>query len=162
MKAIIAHNKLGFIGKDGGLPWKSKEDLQHFKNLTMGQKLLVGFNTAKNLPPLKGREIIVDDRSEINDLDSIDWCIGGKKTYEKYCHLFTELHVSIIDNQSFGDTVYPNLRNLNPECEIFYYHYSDNSQEDKSKRDKEIADFDSSIAFFKENYLDETEDKKLK
>lgn len=97
--------------------------MEHFKNLTIGQKLLVGFNTAKSLPPLKGREIIVDDRSKIIDIDSIDWCIGGKKTYEKYCHLFTELHVSIINDTTFGDTIYPNFRNLNPDCKIIYYNF---------------------------------------
>lgn len=125
LRAIIAHNTIGFIGKDGGLPWKSKKDLEHFKNLTIGQKLLVGFNTAKSLPPLKGREIIVDDRSKIIDIDSIDWCIGGKKTYEKYCHLFTEIHISRIDNNDIGDTLFPNLQNINPYCKIFTYCFEE-------------------------------------
>ena len=63
MKAIIAKNKLGYIGIDGELPWKSKEDLKHFKELTMGGKLLVGYTTAQKLPTLFGREVIVDDEN---------------------------------------------------------------------------------------------------
>lgn len=123
LKAIIAHNKLGFIGLNGTLPWRSREDLKHFKDLTLGSKLLVGYNTYKNLPPLKDRELIIDDRYELIDTKNIDWCIGGKKTYEKYCHLFTELHVSIINDETIGDTIYPNLKNLNPNCKIIYYNF---------------------------------------
>jgi dihydrofolate reductase len=123
MKAIISHNKFGFIGLNGELPWRSREDLKHFKDLTIGCKLLVGYNTSINLPPLKDRELVIDDRYNLIETDLIDWCIGGKKTYEKYCHLFTELHVSIIDDETIGDTVYPNLINLNKDCKIIYYHF---------------------------------------
>ena len=123
MKAIIAQNLLYFIGLNGELPWRCREDLKHFKALTADSKLLVGYNTASELPPLKGREVIVDERDVEIDLNSIDWCIGGKKTYEKYCHLFTELHVSIIDDDTVGDTLYPSLLNINPNCKYFYYHF---------------------------------------
>ena len=126
LRAIIAHNIYGYIGLNGELPWRSSADLKHFKELTNGAKLLVGFNTANKLPPLKGREVILDDRSVLIDLDSIDWCIGGKKTYEKYCHLFTELHVSIINDTTVGDTKYPDFRNLNPDCKITYYNFDVN------------------------------------
>jgi dihydrofolate reductase len=137
MKAIIAHNVFGDIGLNGSLPWKSREDLRHFKKLTNGCKLLVGYNTSTNLPPLKGREIIIDDRYNLIETDLIDWCIGGKKTYEKYCHLFTELHVSIIIDQTIGDTTYPNFRLLNPECKVSYYIF----QTDKTILDWYVKGF---------------------
>lgn len=121
MKAIIAVNNKQYIGLNNKLLWKSKEDLKHFKQLTEGQSLLVGYNTFTELPPLKNRTLIIDQRSEFL---SADWCIGGKKTYEKYCHLFTELHISKIDNDDIGDTEYPNLENLNPECKVFTYYFS--------------------------------------
>jgi len=123
MKAIIATNNLNVIGVKGKLPWKSKEDLNHFKEMTMGGTILVGYNTAQNLPPLKGRTIIVDDKDTIMDCSDIDWCCGGRKTYEKYCHLFTELHVSIIDDYTLGDTIFPELKNMNDNCTIHYYKY---------------------------------------
>ena len=122
MKAILAMNNLAMIGLNLGLPWKSnKEDFNHFKELTKGQTLLVGYNTFKTLPPLKGRNIILD--SPNIDLSIIDWCIGGKYTYEKYAHLFNELHISHINDNSIGDTLFPNFSNLNPNCKIFNYYF---------------------------------------
>ena len=122
MKAIIAVNKEGYIGLKGKLPWgKNSDDLKHFKKLTYGQTLLVGHNTLLELPILKDRILIMDIKGEIN-LD-VDWCIGGKKTYEKYAPYFTELHISYIDDSTSGDTKFPDLHNLNPECDIFNYYF---------------------------------------
>ena len=123
MKAIIAVNNLGYIGLNNKLLWSSSGDLSHFVKLTMGQKLLVGYNTSLELPPLKNRTILIDNRDE---LLGADWCIGGKKTYEKYAHLFTELHISHIDDNNIGDVMFPDLKNLNPECKIFNYHFKTN------------------------------------
>jgi dihydrofolate reductase len=125
MKAIIAVNNLGYIGKDNTLLWKCSEDLKHFKNLTTGGKLLVGYNTSLKLPPLKNREILVDNRYDNREILILecDWCIGGKKTYETLCHLFTELHISHINDSKIGDTTFPELKNLNPDCKIFNYYF---------------------------------------
>lgn len=124
MRAIIAKNNLGFIGLNGGLPWKCKKDLQHFKRLTLGHILLVGYNTLQTLPDLKGR-IIAPDIKGLKPSDNFDnyICIGGAKTYEKYCHLFTELHISQIFDETVGDTLYPDLTNINPDCKIFHYYF---------------------------------------
>ena len=121
MKSIIAKNNLSYIGLNNKLLWKSKEDLKHFKNLTLDCKLLVGYNTFQELPPLKDRTIILDIRDEF--ITDIDWCIGGKKTYEKYCHLFTELHISHINDNQIGDIMFPDFKNLNPNCKIFNYYF---------------------------------------
>jgi len=126
MKAVLAVNNGGFIGLNGELPWRSREDLKHFKELTMDGKLLVGYTTSQKLPPLKGREIIIDDETKDIDYSQIDWCCGGKYTYEKFCHLFTEIHISIIDDDTIGDTKFPELKNLNKNCKYFYYHYKTN------------------------------------
>jgi len=124
MKGIIAVNRKGWIGKNGKLPWHSSEDLQHFKSLTMGCKLLVGYNTASSLPALRGRELFICDRNMPHiDYSHIDWCIGGKRTYEKFCHMFTELHISHIDNDEEGDVSYPELRGLRPECKVIHYYF---------------------------------------
>jgi dihydrofolate reductase len=94
--------------------------------MTDGCTLLVGYNTASEMPPLPGRTVLVDDRGLDNDVSHIDWCIGGKKTYEKYQHLFTELHVSVIDNETIGDTEYPNFFKLNPDCKVIKYNFAEN------------------------------------
>jgi|ERR1044072_1115841 dihydrofolate reductase len=124
MKAILAVNNLGFIGLNNGLPWgtQAKADFRHFKAFTMGETLLVGYNTFQTLPPLKGRTIVLDERDKLM-LDGITICIGGKKTYEKYAPYFTELHISHIDDNSIGDTMMPDLSKLNPACRIHNYFF---------------------------------------
>jgi dihydrofolate reductase len=125
MKAIVAVNNLGFIGLNDKLLWYNKEDLLHFKKMTEGSTLLVGYRTAQALPPLRNRKLIVVDRIEnstIHYYDS-DWCIGGKKTYETFCDVFTELHISHIDNDEIGNVTFPNLSKLSSNCKIFNYHF---------------------------------------
>jgi len=121
MKGIIAVNKLGYIGVDNHLLWECKQDLNHFKEKTLNQRLLVGYNTSLLLPPLKNRELVIDIRNEL--ITDVDWCIGGKKTYEKYCEYFDELHISNINDYSIGDTMFPDLRKLNKECQVFTYNF---------------------------------------
>lgn len=136
MKAILAVNNLGFIGLKDGLPWRSKADFRHFKEMTMGGTLLVGSTTAATLPPLKGRRIVVAHRLmgfqqredgfwvlEGDEMVKIDWCIGGKYTYERFCPVFTELHISHINDNTIGDVGFPHFNSLNPECKIFNYNF---------------------------------------
>lgn len=136
MKAILAVNNLGYIGLGDGLPWRSRADFKHFKEMTMGGTLLVGSVTAATLPPLKGRKIVVVNRftpfiqredgfwvtDEFTPI-KVDWCIGGKYTYERFCGVFTELHISHINDNTIGDVMFPNLSSLNPECKIFNYNF---------------------------------------
>ena len=42
---VVAIADGGVIGKDGGLPWRIPEDLQHFKNATMGHAIIMGRKT---------------------------------------------------------------------------------------------------------------------
>lgn len=125
MKAIVAVNNLGFIGLNDKLLWYNKEDLLHFKKLTEHSSLLVGYRTSQALPPLRNRTLIVVDRIEhsTGHYYDADWCIGGKKTYEKFCDSFTELHISHIDNNEMGNVTFPDLSKLNPKCKIFNYHF---------------------------------------
>jgi dihydrofolate reductase len=124
ISAIIAVNNRNYIGLSGGLPWYNKEDLKHFKEKTKGGVLLVGFNTYIKLPKLQDRNIVVDYRGdELVDIEKIDWCIGGKKTYEKYAPYITELHISFINNDDKGDVMWPNFKYLNPNCKFFHYFF---------------------------------------
>lgn len=47
---IAAVNVDGVIGIDNQIPWRIPEDFQHFRRTTMGNMLLVGYNTFITLP----------------------------------------------------------------------------------------------------------------
>jgi dihydrofolate reductase len=92
--------------------------------MTLNSKLLVGYRTSLSLPHLDAREIIVYDKFDIStDYNKADWCIGGKATYEQFCDRFTELHISHINDETEGDTMEPDLRNLNFNCKIYHYYF---------------------------------------
>jgi len=76
MKLIIiaAVSVDGVIGIDNEIPWRIPEDFKHFRNTTMDNMLLVGYNTFKTLPPkaFEGREYIVLNADQpIEDLVGI-------------------------------------------------------------------------------------------
>lgn len=127
MKAIIAINAAGYIGDKGGLLWSCKADLAHFKEATLHKRLLVGYNTAKTLPALENRTLVVDKREGLSasQIGAIDYCIGGRKTYERYQSHFTELHISVIvDSYQIGDTPAPCLNRIPSFCKIHFYFFS--------------------------------------
>src|SRR5699024_1071893 len=61
----------GVIGLDGGMPWDVPEDLKHFKDVTMGEVLVMGRKTWSSFPksvrPLPGRTSIVVSKTFSDD-----------------------------------------------------------------------------------------------
>ncbi|PCI30231.1 diacylglycerol kinase [Candidatus Wolfebacteria bacterium] len=55
------------LGRGNDLIWRSKEDMQHFMDTTMGHPVIMGRKTYESIPakyrPLKGRENIVITRN---------------------------------------------------------------------------------------------------
>lgn len=61
---VVAIGDGGVIGKDGALPWRIPEDMQHFKAMTMGHAIIMGRKTHASIGrPLKGRRNIVVSRT---------------------------------------------------------------------------------------------------
>lgn len=59
-QGIVAMDLTGAIGQQGVLPWHIKSELQHFKTLTMGHPLVMGYTTfASFKKPLPGRMHLV-------------------------------------------------------------------------------------------------------
>lgn len=57
---VVAVDLDGNIGKNNTIPWRSKADLKHFKELTVNKVCIMGRNTFQSLPkPLKDRTVIV-------------------------------------------------------------------------------------------------------
>ena len=63
---IVACGKNGEIGIKGNLPWKIKEDMARFKNITMDHHVMMGRKTYESIPPryrpLTGRTCIIVSR----------------------------------------------------------------------------------------------------
>jgi dihydrofolate reductase len=59
--AAVADN--GVVGQGGGLPWRLKSDMQHFRAVTMGKPVVMGRKTWASIgKPLAGRTNIVVSR----------------------------------------------------------------------------------------------------
>jgi dihydrofolate reductase len=60
--AAVAEN--GVIGRDGGMPWRLKSDMRHFRALTLGKPVVMGRKTylSLSIKPLPGRTNIVVSR----------------------------------------------------------------------------------------------------
>ncbi len=60
----VARASNGVIGAFGGLPWRLKSDMIHFRALTLGKPVIMGRKTWESLPrrPLAGRTNIVLSR----------------------------------------------------------------------------------------------------
>jgi len=61
---VVARARNGVIGRDGGLPWRLRSDLQLFKANTIGKPCVMGRATWQSLPlkPLPGRLNVVLSR----------------------------------------------------------------------------------------------------
>lgn len=74
LSMILASDLNGAIGYNNKLLVHIKEDMEHFKNITMGKVVVMGSKTASSLPnglPLKGRTNIVMTRKvPQNDLST--------------------------------------------------------------------------------------------
>ncbi|MFC7042421.1 dihydrofolate reductase [Halonotius sp. GCM10025705] len=133
--AAVAAN--GVIGDDGEMPWQLPADLQHFKETTMGNPVIMGRRTYESIAaridgPLPGRHNIVLSRSEpdldegVVVADSIDaavaeaeavcaladgaeriFVIGGATVYEQFLARADELVLTELADAYEGDTEFP-------------------------------------------------------
>ncbi|WP_411714023.1 dihydrofolate reductase [Natronomonas sp.] len=134
--AAVAEN--GVIGNDDGMPWHYPEDLQHFKETTMGNPVIMGRRTYESIEarlggPLPGRTNIVLSRRESLDLpegavhardaaealelaeSALDadketvYVIGGATVYEQFIDEADELVITEIPEAPEGDTYFPEI-----------------------------------------------------
>lgn len=124
---IVATTESGVIGRDGGLIWRIPTDLKHFKEKTMGKKMIMGRKTFESLgKPLPGREHIVltknknyevedgitllHDFSEVKkykDLEEEVFIIGGEKVFDHFLIDCDTLYITFIKKELEGDTHFP-------------------------------------------------------
>ena len=125
---IAAIGKNNELGKNGALIWKFKEDLNFFKEQTMGKPMVMGYNTFYSLrggKPLPGRQHIVltsrdiEPNPQITIIRSVDellkyieeyndevMIIGGAKFYSTMMEYADKLILTEIDAEDREADVY--------------------------------------------------------
>lgn len=131
IEIVVAHCDDLVIGYKDDLPWPhNKEDMKHFKKLTLGQKVVMGRKTyesilKKNKGPLAGRTSIVMTRNGPKDLfeqilvqarQTKIMVIGGEQIYKLFFPYANKLHIVRILGSYPGDTFFPEYRDGDWEC----------------------------------------------
>lgn len=124
--AAVAKNRA--IGKGGDLIWHISNDLKHFKEITTGGCVLMGYNTYASLPGKKAlpkrRNIILSSRIAtapegfevassipqalelLKDVPEV-FVIGGGTIYEQFLPIADKLYLTRIDKRFEADTFFP-------------------------------------------------------
>ena len=116
------------LGKEGKLIFHIKEDMQFFKETTMGHKIVMGRKTWESLPfKLPGRtnivissrdfdgpDEIVHDISEFvtlnKDSDEEIFIIGGGRIYAEFLPYVKNLYLTEVDSEETdADTYFPDF-----------------------------------------------------
>lgn len=94
IKIIVAYNKHRIIGVDGGIPWKIKEDINHFMQTTMGNVCIMGRKTWESIPqkyqPLSNRANVILTRDVDKYVDQHPELESMEETY-----IFDDLMIAI-------------------------------------------------------------------
>ena len=126
---IAAVSKDKVIGKQGGIPWKIKEDLSFFKEKTLNSPIIMGRATYESIGrPLPNRLNIVMTRSvkntegvtevtsvekaieaaSINRDSSRVYIIGGENIYKEFLPIAHRMIITEVDLYiKDGDTFFP-------------------------------------------------------
>lgn len=128
--AAIAQN--GIIGSDSFLPWKLKEEMDHFKETTIGFPVIIGRKTFESLrKPLKDRLNIVisskfnkkDQSNNVIYFPSISsayhflrtrnyktvFIAGGESIYQSTINHANEMILSFLKFEVKGDKLFPKI-----------------------------------------------------
>jgi dihydrofolate reductase len=135
--AAMARNRV--IGKNNSIPWNFKEDLRHFRELTMGCPCIMGRRTWESLPirPLPGRFTVVISSKSQAEL-GIDFAgteeagaaalvpsleaglarckdaprifiCGGAGVYRRAMAFATRIELTVLNRDYEGDVFFPDL-----------------------------------------------------
>lgn len=124
---IVAMDKNRVIGKDGKMPWHIPGDLKNFRQLTMGNPIVMGRKTHQSIGKiLDGRENVILTRNTDFEcpgcvvLHSVEevlrrydgktvYIIGGAEIYRQFLPIVNFLYITYIDDEVGGDTFFPKI-----------------------------------------------------
>ncbi|AGW86200.1 Dihydrofolate reductase [Blattabacterium sp. (Nauphoeta cinerea)] len=146
MKIIIiaAVSKNGFIGKNNQLMWHLPNDLKRFKNMTIGEIVIMGRKTFESIGKIlpKRKNIILTrnktnflylkNKKNVNIISSIKeienltykkiFIIGGEKTYAYTIEKAHSIELTLVHEKFYGDTKFPKIdpKKWEKTYEFFY------------------------------------------
>ena len=126
LQIVVAVADNGIIGRAQGLPWRQRNDLKHFKGLTMGRPILMGRRTWDSIGrPLPGRLNLVLSRqggfaapgatvvgslaeayAAVGKAPEL-MVIGGGALYAETLPLATVIHLTELHGAPAGDVSFP-------------------------------------------------------
>jgi len=146
MKAIAAMTPSRVIGRGNTIPWKIPGEQKWFKEVTMGQCVLMGSKTYLSIgKPLPGRRNLIVSRTQtwqgaemIRDLSQFDpanyqkevFVIGGAEIYRQLLDRCDELLITRLKAEYPGDVYFPEYQSKfsaveqireTPDYSIFRY-----------------------------------------
>jgi len=124
---IVAHDQNLLIGSNGQLPWRIREDLAHFKRITMGHPILMGRGVFEELgcKPLPGRRNVVLSAQTWSGIEvyksipqalealkeePVVFVIGGGQIYAQLLDRCDKMYVTLVDGSYQGDVWFPDYR----------------------------------------------------
>lgn len=151
--AIWAQDQAGLIGKENRLPWHLPAELKHFKEITMGQIILMGRVTFDGMDRkvLPGRQTVILTRDSAFDFEHeqvlvfhdkksvLDWyqdrdetlyIIGGAQIFSAFEEDLDEIILTQVEARLEGDTYFPSDFDLDAfklEKEVFHAKDEKNS-----------------------------------
>jgi len=138
--AVAENSVIGYLNR---IPWPFiKEDMDHFRSLTLGHTVVMGRNTCQSLKnPLKNRTNIVITRDkaydrhgfitvnnpnkviEIGETSDV-YIIGGQEIYSLFLPFVDLMYITKIKLNPMGDVFYPEFKEeeWNVEVELDKYN----------------------------------------
>lgn len=132
MNLIVAIDKANGIGKNGDLLCHLSADLKHFKEITTGKTVIMGYNTLVSLPkssPLKNRrnivlyekDIVIEGAEVVHSLDELMelikdedgdglFVIGGAMVYTLLMPYCSRLYITHIEKKFDADRFLPEIK----------------------------------------------------
>jgi len=135
---IVAHAQNRVIGSDGDIPWHLRDDLLFFKDVTLGNVVIMGRKTYESIPddhrPLKDRLTYVITRNPDYYIDAPNvrvfqdfekalfsasliardsgvFIAGGEEIYRLALPHTTKIYATVLLQDYEGDRYFPKLPN---------------------------------------------------
>lgn len=130
LSLIAAVGQNGELGYNNSLIWKIREDLEFYKKMTMGKKIIMGRTTLESMPlkALEGREPIVLSTKKLEKCTSLEvyhnldsllryiseenkefMVVGGSKVYEQLLPYVQIMYLTEIQSEAYADSFFPDF-----------------------------------------------------